>query len=202
MRDGGQGGRDPAGGLRRAFAAIRLPAALHGPLHEAQERLCAAETRIGWTLPADLHLTLIFFGDTPGDRVAALREGLEGIAVRSPPFDFQVAGAGFFGPPRAPRVVWAGVAKVPAAMSALVRNLRDFARAGGWRVEDRPFQPHITLGRVRSPAPGGALTAALRSLTNTVFGSVTAKHLSLMAAAAEAQSGARYDVIHESPLKG
>jgi len=201
MRRGRQDGGTPAG-LRRAFAALRIPAPLRVPLREAQDRLRAAGARVGWTEPEDFHVTLFFFGDVPEDRVAALREGLDGIAARIPPFRFEIAGVGFFGPPRAPRILWARVPEVPEPMAALVGELRDYARAGGWPVEERPFRAHVTLGRVRSPAPAAALTAAAQSLTSIPFGCATAEALSLMAAASSPGSSARYDVIRESPLKG
>lgn len=201
MRRGRQDGGSPAG-LCRAFAALRILAPLRGPLREAQDRLRAAGARVGWTEPEDFHVTLFFFGRVPENLVAALRRGLDGIAARIPPFRFEVAGVGFFGPPRAPRIAWAGVPEVPEPMAALVAGLREYARAGGWPVEERLFRAHVTLGRVRSPARAAALTAAAQSLTSIAFGCATAASLSFMAAAASPGSISRYNVIHESPLKG
>lgn len=156
---------------------------------------------MGWTAPDDFHLTLWFIGDVSAEQRAGLCDALDEIASRAARFEFDVAGAGFFGPPRAPRILWAGVPAEPPALTALAEAVRNWGRSAGYAVEERPFRAHITLGRVRDSSGADALTVALRSLSSTMFGRVAVDRLTLMASALAPQN-ARYDIIHESLLKG
>ena len=69
----------------------------------------------------------------------------------------RLAGAGRFGSPRRPQVMWAGLDGDVPALTALARRLADAARALDLPVEDRPFRAHLTVGRWRPghPADGG-----------------------------------------------
>nr|WP_245900302.1 2'-5' RNA ligase family protein [Geodermatophilus normandii] len=67
-----------------------------------------------------------------------------------------MAGAGRFGSVRRPQVFWAGLDGDVDAVTALAGRLAAGARGLGLPVEDRPFRPHLTLGRwhPRRPADG------------------------------------------------
>lgn len=45
------------------------------------------------------------------------------------------------------RIIWAGSRDGSAALSALAEGLRDRLRRFGFRIEERPFVPHVTLYR-------------------------------------------------------
>ena len=68
----------------------------------------------------------------------------------------RLAGAGRFGSVRRPQVFWAGLDGDVAALVELANRLAKAARALHLPVEDRPFRPHLTLGRwaPRRPADG------------------------------------------------
>lgn len=65
----------------------------------------------------------------------------------------RLAGAGRFGSVRRPQVLWIGLDGDVAPLVALAERLRDAAGALGLPVEDRPFRPHLTLGRWRPGRP-------------------------------------------------
>jgi 2'-5' RNA ligase len=68
----------------------------------------------------------------------------------------RLAGAGRFGPVRRPQVFWAGLDGDVAPLVELAEWLATAAWALDLPVEDRPFRPHLTLGRwpPRRPADG------------------------------------------------
>ena len=68
----------------------------------------------------------------------------------------RLAGAGRFGSPRRPQVFWAGLDGDVAPLVELAERLGTAARKLRLAVEDRPFRPHLTLGRwaPRRPADG------------------------------------------------
>jgi RNA 2',3'-cyclic 3'-phosphodiesterase len=80
-----------------------------------------------------------------------------GAAVApTPPATLRLAGAGRFGSRRRPQVCWAGLDGDVGVLADLAGRLAGAARALGLPVEDRPFRPHLTVGRwdPRRPADG------------------------------------------------
>jgi RNA 2',3'-cyclic 3'-phosphodiesterase len=80
-----------------------------------------------------------------------------GDAVRAAPaMNLRLAGAGRFGSLRRPQVFWTGVDGDVQPLVDLAARLASAARGLELPVEDRPFRPHLTLGRwpLRRPADG------------------------------------------------
>ena len=94
----------------------------------------------------------------PDDRVPPLVDAAGPAVAATPPMTLRLAGAGRFGSVRRPQVAWAGLDGDVAPLVELAGRLAAAARALGLPVEDRPFRPHLTLGRWRR---GGRPTATL-----------------------------------------
>ena len=118
-----------------------------GPLREA-----AGAPR--WTPPTRWHLTLLFLGAVPADRVEEVVAAAGAAVVTTPSMTLQLAGAGRFGSRRRPQVFWAGVTGDGDALGALADRLAAAVRGLRLPVEDRPFRAHLTLGRWRPGRPG------------------------------------------------
>jgi len=69
------------------------------------------------------------------------------------PFEISVGGLGAFPTSRRPRVVWVGV-EAPAELAAVQNGVESAMARLGYAREDRPFSPHLTLGRVSRNAIG------------------------------------------------
>jgi len=65
----------------------------------------------------------------------------------------RLAGGGRFGSMRRPQVAWAGLEGDVAPLVELARRLTAVARSLRLAVEERPFRPHLTLGRWRPGRP-------------------------------------------------
>ncbi len=115
-----------------------------------------------WTAPERWHLTLLFLGRVPEDRVPALVAAAGPAVAAAPPMTLRLSGGGRFGSVRRPQVAWAGLdGDVPALMN-LAGRLTTAAAGLGLPVEDRPFRPHLSLGRWRpGRAADGTLTDRL-----------------------------------------
>jgi 2'-5' RNA ligase len=136
----------------RAFLAADLPRDARAGLERAIEALRKEEgPDVRWSDPAALHLTLKFCGDVPSERVDELIERcaarLRGLA----PFEVAIGGLGAFPNARAARVIWTGVGAGTSELARLARRLDAAAARVGIERERRPYQPHLTLGRLREP---------------------------------------------------
>ena len=102
-----------------------------------------------WTAPARWHLTLLFLGTVPAERVPPLVEAAGPAVAATPPLTLELAGGGRFGSRRRPSVCWTGLAGDVAQLTDLAERLSRVARSLRLLVEDRPFRAHLTLGRWR-----------------------------------------------------
>jgi 2'-5' RNA ligase len=106
-----------------------------------------------WTAPERWHLTLLFLGTVPADRVPPLVDGLAAAMAGAPSMTLRLAGGGRFGSRRRPSVAWTGVEGDVVPLTELAARLARTARTLRLPVEDRPFRAHLTLGRWRPGAP-------------------------------------------------
>jgi 2'-5' RNA ligase len=89
----------------------------------------------------------------PPDDVLALVAAAAPAVAATPPITLRLAGGGRFGSLRRPQVAWAGLEGDVEPLVELAGRLSAVARTLGLPVEDRPFRPHLTLGRWRPRAP-------------------------------------------------
>ncbi len=185
----------------RSFVALEISDGVREALKALQQDLKKAGARVGWVAPENIHLTLVFLGDVFHSQIEPLAKSLDEVAAQTAAFSCDVAGSGFFGSPRAPRVLWIGVKDQDHAVTGLQSRVEAAVRGLGLKTEERAFHPHLTLGRVRTRDRVDELTSRLASATNAAYGSVEVRRLLLMQSHLEHQ-GVRYTVLHESALKG
>ena len=74
------------------------------------------------------------------------------VAAEAAPCSFRSPGPGPFPSPSSPRVVWLGLGGDVLPLTQLFYRLEKAFAALGYPPEGRAFNPHLTLGRVKSPA--------------------------------------------------
>jgi len=99
---------------------------------------------------ADLHLTLHFLGQVPGEKVV----DLEVLGANQVPQTFQLT-LGHLGRFSRPGVLWAGPENVPQGLKHLHEDLGEGLKELGLSVESRPYRPHVTLARKVWELPRG-----------------------------------------------
>ena len=137
----------------RAFIAIPLPTTFRQDLAELRQQLeRLAPDGVRWVAPQNIHLTLKFLGDTPRAQLSAVEGALSRVVEGEALFSLHSQGLGAFPSWRSPRVIWAGLEDHPALMR-LQQEVELALAELGFRVEERPFTAHLTLGRVSRPLP-------------------------------------------------
>ena len=188
----------------RLFVAAGLDDDLRAELARTQDRLRRIGARVGWVAPANLHVTLVFLGNQPAGQLAELTAALNEAVADVSPFESELAGLGWFGSARSPRVIWAGLRGAEEAWRALHGRIVETLAARGVEAgEARPYRAHVTLGRVRpgGRAALGALTEALESANNTLYGRIIVDRIFLMESRLQPQ-GVHYMQRHEARMKG
>ncbi len=133
----------------RLFLAVPLPPPVTARVDDLVRELAAASWPVRWVAPETAHVTLHFLGDTAPERAELLRLALPGVVARHAAFDLRTAGLGVFPNRRRPRVLWVGLHGPTHRLETLQRDLGDTLRGLGFTVEDGPYHPHVTLGRLR-----------------------------------------------------
>jgi 2'-5' RNA ligase len=125
----------------RLFFALPVDSALGDTLEELAHH--AASMSGGRALPrANLHATIAFIGSVPRTQIATLCA--IGGALRGDACDVTLDTLGSF---RAARVAWIGPSHVPASLPALHDVLASHLAAASFSLDERPWNPHVTLAR-------------------------------------------------------
>ncbi|MHB9025682.1 MAG: RNA 2',3'-cyclic phosphodiesterase [Armatimonadota bacterium] len=178
----------------RAFIATHIDPAVLSRLAALQEEWRATGAPVSWVRPEGMHLTLKFLGEVPEERIPAVAEVLHAVARRHAPFALTLAGAGGFPNLRRPRVLWVGVTDGAVELGELARELAEGLAALGFPREQRPFSPHLTLGRVKAPAGLDALRRRVEAHADDLFGTTRVAGIALFRSELSPQ-GARYTVL-------
>jgi 2'-5' RNA ligase len=101
--------------------------------------------------PAQIHITLRFFGWLTTKEIEELNHILPGIASAHPRLTLICSGLGCFPNARRPRVFWAGLAGDVPQAGTLHSAITSATAHLGEAPEDRPFKPPLTLARLKEP---------------------------------------------------
>ena len=165
----------------RSFIAIKVPDTIQEKLAGIQEKLKQAEAHVSWVPPENIHLTLKFLGNIQEKQVpeiiAILKESVKTVSS----FQLQVGYAGAFPNIRFPRVIWVGVTDDENdSLKTFQEDLESRLTRLGFKNEKGRFQPHLTLGRVRSQKNRSNLLRAIESMTNVWVGSISVQAIYLI----------------------
>ncbi len=133
----------------RTFIAIDLPVPVRAALEGFSKELRRADAPVSWARIESIHLTLKFLGNISEEQVEPVRAELDRIAATTSPFRIQPAGCGAFPTLKTMRVVWVGLRGDLAPLARLQKEVEEAMACLGFKPEDRPFRPHLTVGRVK-----------------------------------------------------
>ena len=131
----------------RLFVAVNFTDEIKKRLLEIQERLRSQCLSGNFTRSENLHLTLAFLGETPEGKLPLLFQIMDGMKFS--PFEVSFNHTGCFTHSRK-ELWWIGAGKNDACLQALRSihgQLLSRLLEAGFSVDERPFNPHITLGR-------------------------------------------------------
>jgi 2'-5' RNA ligase len=129
----------------RLFIAILLEERIKNELCRIMEDMRPRMRRANFTRRENLHLTLVFLGET--DRTDSIEQVMGRTEADAFPLKLDRLGKFNRG---GGDIYWMGIGENPA-LSALHADLSAALRRVGFTLEDRRFSPHLTLAREAVP---------------------------------------------------
>jgi RNA 2',3'-cyclic 3'-phosphodiesterase len=129
----------------RLFIGIELPAPVAETLSSTASKLIppSSAAKLRWTPPTNMHITLSFLGQVHPARLDVIQQALS--TIRTSRLRLKLDGYGIFD--RA-GVFYANVEPSPALLT-LAEEVVAAMEAIGFKRENRPYAPHVTLARSR-----------------------------------------------------
>ena len=141
----------------RLFIAVNCDDETKKLLLSVQEKIKSQSLKGNFSRPENIHLTLVFLGETPEDQVPAICPAIKEVMHPSAaPFTLTFSQTGCFRH-SGKELWWIGTGHADPSLNTL-KNLRQRITGrlsvAGIAFDNRPFNPHITLGReIKHNAP-------------------------------------------------
>ncbi len=185
----------------RSFIAVDLSNQARLQIEELVRELKKSDAPVGWVRVEGIHLTLKFLGNVAPEMIEEIKPVLAGIASETGPIHIEPGGCGAFPTIKAPRVVWVGLRGLLGPLAELQRKIEAAMIPFGFNPENRPFKPHLTVGRVKGRARLQALQQIL--LAHGDFTAEPFDVTELVLYKSELRpDGARYTPLFKAPFSG
>lgn len=189
------------GGSMRLFIAVGFPVEIRRSIAALGSELGRHGVPARWVSYTDMHLTIKFLGEVPATRLDDVAAAMEEVAGVTDPIRLRFERVGAFPSPRRPRVIWVGLESGPRLRllhDALDRRMTEF----GIPRENRPFRPHVTLGRAsRDAGPGEFIDFERRARAMYLEAEVDVREIDLMRSHRE-PTGVRYERLVSAGFGG
>ncbi len=124
----------------RLFLAINFDQDFKGKISDIIRAVSPFTPSARFTHISNIHLTLVFLGETEENKLQAIKNIMEGVG--GPKFALSVDRMGMF----KGGLLWLGI-KENRALGSLYGGLCRGLCAEGFKIEDREYKPHITIAR-------------------------------------------------------
>lgn len=189
--------------LLRSFIAIEIPLEIQKNIYkETSNFRREIDSLVRWVAPENMHLTLKFLGDVSPSNMEFLMQMLRTEANNVDCFTIHLTGLGSFPSLKRPRVIYIGI-HAPAGLEALHRGIESASSRLGYESEERPFSPHLTLGRVKQHSTVLDQQKIRRCIEGTqvdVLGTARVDSVHLYKSELK-PSGSVYTRLYSAPLK-
>lgn len=135
----------------RLFIAINPPQNLKDKLSRLilglKER--NANLPIKWVEPQALHLTLHFLGDIADNQIDSIIKVTDEVVSHYTSSEIKLDGLSAFPNLKNPRIIFLDCEEIKNNVIQIQKKLGENLSKAGFAIDNRPWQKHITLGRVK-----------------------------------------------------
>jgi RNA 2',3'-cyclic 3'-phosphodiesterase len=191
--------------MTRTFIALEMNEAQQSYLAGVIHQVARVLPSVRWVDPSGIHLTLAFLDELTDEQLEEAMQAAESAVQHARAFSYRLSHLGVFGSPRQPRVIWMGVEEPDGNLLHLHRVLNRALKQRGFEIERRPFSPHLTLARIKSPLPPDEQQRLQSLINGKQHGIVSsevypAQHLNVMKSEL-LRTGARYTCLRSYTLQ-
>ena len=179
----------------RLFVAVEINEETRKKLAEFQSNLKKAGADISWVAPENIHITLKFIGYIDEGKLDTVTDIIKNSVTHINPFNLSCVGAGVFPTQKNPRVIFAQVLDTDGALAKIHERLDNQLVALGVAHEERKFEVHITVGRIKTRRNVWKLMESMNSYSGFKFGSEHITQVVLMKSELSPQ-GPAYTKLH------
>ena len=178
--------------MPRVFISIPVGNALGlEPLYRDLSRIRGVKTSPTF----QLHITLCFIGDVPDERVEEIGEIVNTSVKGVRGGRITLKGVGCFPNPKRPRIVYAGI-EMDIPLEQLSDEIRRRLSSAGIPFDEKPFKPHITVGRIQGQPD---LTMTINKYRTTEFASFISRDVMVMGSELS-PAGAKHTILRACDL--
>jgi 2'-5' RNA ligase len=124
--------------------------------------------KLNWVKPENWHITLCFLGDTPDEKVGALKQMIDQAFNEVAAFNSKLEGVGVFPNRRDPNVLWLGLNGLQTIIPAH-QKLGDLLRQNDFSFDQKSLKPHLTIARMKFLADKTIIDTLVNDYGQTVF---------------------------------
>jgi len=136
--------------MLRIFISVNCDGSVKKQLLSVQDKIKSQSVKGNFSLPENLHLTLVFIGETPEDKIQLIASVIEqAIEPGVVPFTLTFSTVGCYTHSNK-ELWWIGTDHNDVSLANLNKirqRIADGLSSEGVNFDNRPFNPHITLGR-------------------------------------------------------
>ncbi|QDU64692.1 2'-5'-RNA ligase [Planctomycetes bacterium Pan216] len=137
----------------RTFVALRFDEQTNAELERFIGELRRSYPDVKWAPAENLHLTLVFLGDVHVNDLNGITEALAEVGREFDPYWLSLRAIGCFPKPARARIVWVGCDEGSDETTTLQDLIATQLEPFGYRRENRPYRPHVTIGRAKGRHP-------------------------------------------------
>jgi RNA 2',3'-cyclic 3'-phosphodiesterase len=137
----------------RAFLAIEITDDIKKYLKTIIKFAAMHVDGVKWVKETGQHITLKFFGEIEDEKAKQIKESILYIEKKHTPFVVTIKGIDAFPDRRRARVIIVTLENGIDNIKNIFNDIEESVLALNIEKEKRPFTPHITLGRMKIPAP-------------------------------------------------
>jgi len=168
----------------RLFVAVSLPEEIKEKIGDVLRDLTGiarlAEADVKWVKLEQIHFTVKFLGDCAEDQIPLITRALESAIQGLSRFMVSLGGLGYFPEKGLLRIIWLGLLEGEASLKELANRVEASCEPLGFPKEDRIFNAHLTLGRVKSIRNVDKIRSLLDRQSKASVGAFTINSIALI----------------------
>lgn len=134
----------------RCFIALELPPDIQSILGGIIGQLKTSGADVKWVAPSNIHLTLKFLGEIPESDALQVGLNMNSLKGKIKAIASGIGELGAFPSLDRPKVIWVGLSQGAEEIKAVYHEVESLTSEIPSQDGGREFNPHLTLGRVRS----------------------------------------------------